>query len=60
MSVEAKDPPASSASGASIGKYHSAFSVIPENLRKLDTTAPVTTWEACGGDNAEFIAAWLA
>ena len=61
MEVEAKDPPAaSSAGGTSTGKHHAVFSVIPDNLRKLDTTAPVITWEACGGDNAEFIAAWLA
>ena len=59
--VKAKDPPAaSSAGGASTGKRHAVFSVIPDNLRKLDTTAPVTTWEACGGNTTEFVSAWLA
>ena len=61
MSVEAKDLlSASSAKEAGTSNYNTTFSMIPEKLRKLDATAPVTTWEACGGDNAEFISAFLA
>ena len=61
MEVEAKIlPAASSAGGTSTGKHHAVFSMIPDNLRKLDTTAPVTTWEACGGNTTEFVSAWLA
>ena len=61
MEVEAKDPPAASSAGrTSTGKHHVVFSMVPDSLRKLDATAPVTTWEDCGGNTTEFVSAWLA